>query len=62
MIGLDLRRRSWLGHDYRQWQLADFDTRRRLDTDQPPRTVRSATYRVCEAGTSTCSNEATVSW
>jgi subtilisin family serine protease len=32
-------------------------------TDGPfPKGVRSATYRVCEAGTSTCSNEVTVSW
>jgi PKD repeat protein len=31
-------------------------------TDNPPKTVSSATYKVCEAGTSTCSNEVTVSW
>jgi subtilisin family serine protease len=30
--------------------------------DKPPKTITSATYKVCEAGTSTCSNEATVSW
>jgi hypothetical protein len=33
-----------------------------VDTDQPPKTVSSATCRVCEAGASTCSNEAAVSW
>jgi len=31
-------------------------------TDKPPKTVASATYKVCEASTSTCSNEKTVSW
>jgi subtilisin family serine protease len=31
-------------------------------TDKPPKTVTSVTYKVCEAGTSTCSNEVTVSW
>jgi len=31
-------------------------------TDKPPKTVTSATYKVCEAGTSACSNEVTVSW
>jgi subtilisin family serine protease len=31
-------------------------------TDKPPKTITSATYKVCEAGTSTCSNEVTVSW
>ena len=32
-------------------------------TDGPfPKGVNSATYKVCEAGTSTCSNEVTVSW
>jgi hypothetical protein len=30
--------------------------------DKPPKTITSATYQVCEAGTSTCSNEMTVSW
>jgi hypothetical protein len=27
-----------------------------------PSTVNSVTYKVCEAGTSNCSNEVTVSW
>lgn len=31
-------------------------------TDRPPKTVSSVTYKVCEAGTSTCSNEVTVTW
>jgi subtilisin family serine protease len=31
-------------------------------TDKPPKSLTSATYQVCEAGTSTCSNEVTVSW
>lgn len=31
-------------------------------TDKVPKTVTSATYKVCEAGTSTCSNEVTVTW
>jgi subtilisin family serine protease len=31
-------------------------------TDKPPKTVTSATYKVCEAGTTTCSNEVTVTW
>jgi PKD repeat protein len=31
-------------------------------TDKPPKTVTSATYKVCEAGTSSCSNEVTVTW
>jgi hypothetical protein len=31
-------------------------------TDKPPKSVTSATYKVCEAGTSICSNDATVSW
>jgi PKD repeat protein len=31
-------------------------------TDKPPKTVTSVTYKVCEAGTSACSNEVTVSW
>jgi subtilisin family serine protease len=31
-------------------------------TDKPPKTLASATYKVCEAGTSTCSNEVTVDW
>lgn len=30
-------------------------------TDKPPK-VTTATYKVCEAGTNTCSNEVTVSW
>jgi hypothetical protein len=30
--------------------------------DKPPKTITTATYQVCEAGTSTCSNEMTVSW
>jgi subtilisin len=31
-------------------------------TDKLPKTVATATYKVCEASTSTCSNEKTVSW
>jgi subtilisin family serine protease len=31
-------------------------------TDKPSKTLTSATYKVCEAGTSICSNEVTVSW
>jgi PKD repeat protein len=31
-------------------------------TDKPPKTITSATYKVCEAGTSTCSNAVAVSW
>jgi subtilisin family serine protease len=31
-------------------------------TDALPRSLSSATYKVCEASTSTCSNEVTVSW
>jgi thermitase len=31
-------------------------------TDKPPKTATSATYKVCEAGTSACSNEVVVSW
>jgi hypothetical protein len=31
-------------------------------TDKPSKTVSSATYKVCEAGTITCSNEVTVTW
>jgi hypothetical protein len=31
-------------------------------TDKPPKSVTSATYKVCEAGTSICSNDVTVSW
>lgn len=31
-------------------------------TDKPSKTVTSAIYKVCEAGTSTCSNTVTVSW
>lgn len=31
-------------------------------TDKPPKTLTSATYKVCEEGTSICSNSATVSW
>jgi hypothetical protein len=32
-------------------------------TDRPPKTVTSATYTVCEAGTSTCSNDVVnVTW
>jgi PKD repeat protein len=31
-------------------------------TDKPPKTLTSAKYKVCEAGTSTCSNEVSVSW
>jgi subtilisin len=30
--------------------------------DKPPKTITSATYKVCEAGTSACSNEVTVYW
>jgi len=31
-------------------------------TDKPPKTVTSATYKVCESGTSTCSNVVNVTW
>ena len=31
-------------------------------TDKPPKTVSSATYKVCNAGTTNCSNEVTVTW
>ena len=31
-------------------------------TDKPPKSLTSATYKVCEAGTSTCSKEVTVTW
>jgi subtilisin len=31
-------------------------------TDKPSKTVSSATYKVCQAGTTACSNEVTVSW
>jgi hypothetical protein len=31
-------------------------------TDKPPKTLTSATYKVCETETSTCSNEVVVSW
>ena len=31
-------------------------------TDKPPKTLTSATYKVCNVGTSTCSNEVTVTW
>jgi subtilisin family serine protease len=31
-------------------------------TDKPPKNTTSATYQVCESGTDTCSNSATVSW
>lgn len=31
-------------------------------TDKPSKTITSATYKVCEVGTTTCSNEVTVSW
>jgi subtilisin family serine protease len=31
-------------------------------TDKPPKTLTSATYKVCETGKSTCSNEVFVSW
>lgn len=31
-------------------------------TDKPPKTTTTATYKVCEAGTTTCSNEVTVTW
>jgi subtilisin len=31
-------------------------------TDKPLKTITSATYKVCQAGTSICSNEMTVSW
>jgi PKD repeat protein len=31
-------------------------------TDKPPKTVSSAAYKVCEAGTTTCSNEVTATW
>jgi subtilisin len=31
-------------------------------TDKPPKTLISATYKACEAGTSACSNAVTVSW
>jgi len=31
-------------------------------TDKPPKTVSSATYKVCGAGTTNCSNEVAVNW
>ncbi len=31
-------------------------------TDRPSKSVKSVTYKVCEAGTATCSNEATATW
>ena len=31
-------------------------------TDKPPKTTTSASYKVCEAGTSTCSDIVTVTW
>ncbi len=31
-------------------------------TDKPPKTTTSAKYKVCEAGTQVCSNEATATW
>lgn len=31
-------------------------------TDKPPKTLTSATYKVCEAGTGICSNEVTATW
>jgi hypothetical protein len=31
-------------------------------TDKPSKTLTSATYKVCEVGTYTCSNEVTVTW
>ncbi len=31
-------------------------------TDKPPKTTTSAIYKICEAGTSTCSNEVTAIW
>lgn len=31
-------------------------------TDKPSKTTTSATYKVCEAGASTCSNSVTVTW
>ena len=31
-------------------------------TDRPSRSTTSATYKVCEAGTNTCSNDVTVTW
>lgn len=31
-------------------------------TDKPPKTTTSATYKVCEAGTTVCSNVVTVTW
>ena len=31
-------------------------------TDKVPKTLSSATYKVCGAGTTTCSNEVTVTW
>jgi subtilisin family serine protease len=30
--------------------------------DKPPKTITSATYKVCDEGTTTCSNEVTVTW
>jgi len=31
-------------------------------TDKPPKALTSATYKICEAGTSTCSNSVAVTW
>jgi len=31
-------------------------------TDKPPKSTTAATYKVCEAGTTTCSNEFNVTW
>jgi len=31
-------------------------------TDKPPKSLTSATYQVCESGSSNCSNEVTVNW
>jgi hypothetical protein len=31
-------------------------------TDKPPKTATSATYKICESGSNTCSNEVTVGW
>jgi subtilisin family serine protease len=31
-------------------------------TDKPPKNITSATYKVCEAGTATCSNSVAVTW
>ncbi|HSO70022.1 MAG TPA: S8 family serine peptidase [Arachnia sp.] len=33
-----------------------------VHTDKPPKTLTTATYKVCETGTTICSNEATVNW